>query len=649
MKNKKYNIGLIVADIDNFFSNFLAKGAMRATEKTGDNLFIFPVRYMNLARKGTRENPKLKYDYQYNFMTAYAKSNKIDVILLALSSICFRSGEEKINRILSYFSDYPIILLCSQKDGCSSVMYNNDIGLRAGIEYLINVRGCKHLYMVAGLRTNEDSNEREAIFLDVMNKHGLKTNSGDIVRIHDSNICDEDVEEIIVKHPDVDAIVCFNDETAMGAYKALRRHGLEPGKDVAVIGFDDNPTSTMIKPTLSSVRADASLISEKAVYMAVDMLKKNDLTPRVEKVDTKFIIRESASGVKDESLSIEEYQAKIEEYENKILEVDTMDIRMNIVNRDMLMFGSSNVKYYTHFLEALKMPEIGDCFLYLFEKPQRYMPYSEWNLPSHINLVAYKINQVVNMPRGQYKSIKIDDIYENRYFKPNGRQFVFVDVYSRNIQYGIMICEMPYKLFRYVDQLCFQISIAVKIMHLFSKNERSVNELRQSNLMLGDISTKDELTAIYNRRGFITEINRIISNNRMYGKKAALFFADLNYLKLINDRFGHNDGDFALRECASALLESFDENAFIGRIGGDEFAVFTIVDDKSTAWYIDEIKQNMKDRDMNNAKEYPVLMSVGVHEFVINDKCDLKNIMDLADANMYIEKKKKPQFVKNNQ
>ncbi len=639
-----YNIGLIVADIENDFSNALTKGAMRAVEKTGDNLFIYPVKYMDLAIKGTRANPKLKYDYQYNYIFSYAKTQKIDLMLIAISSICFRSRIEKSLQILEYFKDFPVVLLCSKADGCSSVMYNNTKGLGDGIKYLINERGCRHLYMMSGLRTNEDAVEREAVFTSVMEEYGLEAKPEDVIHIRDSNVCDEDAEALIVSHPDLDGIVCFNDETAIGTYQALRRHGLEPGKDVAVIGFDDIPAASQMNPPVSTVRADASEIAEKAVYMGLDMLRNNDCTPRSAFVDTSFILRESASGIKKEEFSTSEYREQLEQYKAELYKIDITDKMMNIVNRDMLMFGSSNVKYYTRLLEALKIPEIGDCYLYLFDSPVRYMPDAIWKRPDRINLMAYKVNQNVKRPAEKSKSMTIDEMYKNHFFTPKG-SYMFIDIYSRNLQYGVLVCEIPYEFFRYVEQLCFQMSIAVKIMSLFAKSEYTLKSLEQRNLMLGDMSTKDELTEILNRRGFVTEAKKMLSDNKNTGKKAALFYADLNYLKLINDRYGHADGDFALKTCADALSNVFGRNSVVSRVGGDEFAALIMIKDRCTNDYIGEIKDLLRNNGMNDGKPYPVMLSVGVYEFVVHN-CNLKNIMSAADEELYKDKKNKPPFEK---
>ena len=91
VKKRTYKIGLIVADIEDDFSNAITCGAMRAAEKTGDSLFIFPVKYIDLCNYDGDTDPKQRYEYQYNLLFAYAKSQRLDMLLIGMSSIGFRS------------------------------------------------------------------------------------------------------------------------------------------------------------------------------------------------------------------------------------------------------------------------------------------------------------------------------------------------------------------------------------------------------------------------------------------------------------------------------------------------------------------------------------------------------------------------------
>jgi diguanylate cyclase (GGDEF)-like protein len=83
----------------------------------------------------------------------------------------------------------------------------------------------------------------------------------------------------------------------------------------------------------------------------------------------------------------------------------------------------------------------------------------------------------------------------------------------------------------------------------------------------------DELTGLYNRRGFFVSAQQQLKLANRYNKGIFIFSADLDDLKIINDNFGHKTGDSALVETANILKKTFRESDIIARIGGDEFVI----------------------------------------------------------------------------
>lgn len=145
-------------------------------------------------------------------------------------------------------------------------------------------------------------------------------------------------------------------------------------------------------------------------------------------------------------------------------------------------------------------------------------------------------------------------------------------------------------------------------------------------------------------------VQRKISSASNRGRKAFVIYADMNNLKIINDRFGHEEGDYSLKLIAEILKESFDEKSIIGRFGGDEFVAFTYATDEKTPKTIrKKISQITKEKNEGNGKPYYVSMSVGVCELKCGTDVELKDLMDKADVDLYIEKKHKRSNVLKNE
>lgn len=110
-----------------------------------------------------------------------------------------------------------------------------------------------------------------------------------------------------------------------------------------------------------------------------------------------------------------------------------------------------------------------------------------------------------------------------------------------------------------------------------SRLEGRINELDR-------LAYRDSLVDVLNRRGFIASLENLIARVDRYGDEAAMLFVDLDGLKLINDRFGHQAGDAVLVEVAKMIVGCVRDSDCVGRLGGDEFAVLLERADELSAW-----------------------------------------------------------------
>jgi len=149
----------------------------------------------------------------------------------------------------------------------------------------------------------------------------------------------------------------------------------------------------------------------------------------------------------------------------------------------------------------------------------------------------------------------------------------------------------------------------------------------------------DEMTGLYNRRGFITHNDELIDKYK--GHTAVLFYMDLDYLKKINDTYGHYYGDDAIRTLAAILRKCFGTDAVLCRIGGDEFAAFSILDNGQDPDHIAESIKEEADRINKTAGAmYTLSVSIGYKKFEITDNIHshLPSYLRDADRALYVHK-----------
>jgi len=167
--------------------------------------------------------------------------------------------------------------------------------------------------------------------------------------------------------------------------------------------------------------------------------------------------------------------------------------------------------------------------------------------------------------------------------------------------------------------------------------------LRQKLLQkLVDQSLMDELTGLYNRRGFLTlgeQQLRVIDRNE---RGIELFFIDLDGMKQINDLHGHATGDKALVATAELFRHCFRKSDILARIGGDEFAVLAIETPVEKENILLERLRNQISHYNNESKEvFQLSLSIGTAHYDPESHHSLSDLMDQADAAMYEDKKTK--------
>jgi diguanylate cyclase (GGDEF)-like protein len=153
------------------------------------------------------------------------------------------------------------------------------------------------------------------------------------------------------------------------------------------------------------------------------------------------------------------------------------------------------------------------------------------------------------------------------------------------------------------------------------------------------IAARDGLTGLYNRRTFMEGANRMIAHAHRSGEPLAMLIVDVDHFKPVNDTHGHQVGDLAMVEIASALASQMREEDLIGRIGGEEFAVMLPELSGASAILVAERLrlEVRKIRFCVNDISVPLTVSVGVTELTELSE-DLSQLMRRADRAMYSAK-----------
>jgi diguanylate cyclase (GGDEF)-like protein/PAS domain S-box-containing protein len=169
---------------------------------------------------------------------------------------------------------------------------------------------------------------------------------------------------------------------------------------------------------------------------------------------------------------------------------------------------------------------------------------------------------------------------------------------------------------------------------------RDITERRAAVEALKRLSIADQLTGVYNRRGFFMMSEPQLALARRHGWLCVLFYFDLNDFKSINDRFGHHVGDTALQEAAGILRDTFRETDVVARLGGDEFVALAVnCADRSGMSILDRLDEKLAAHNAASGLPYEISIGRGLSVFDPQSSTTLDELLRGSDSDLYADKR----------
>ncbi|MEW6185768.1 MAG: PAS domain S-box protein [Thermodesulfobacteriota bacterium] len=172
---------------------------------------------------------------------------------------------------------------------------------------------------------------------------------------------------------------------------------------------------------------------------------------------------------------------------------------------------------------------------------------------------------------------------------------------------------------------------------------RDITQQKQVEETLKTLSLIDDLTGLYNRRGFLTLAEQTLKTAGRMNRGAFLLFVDMDHLKSINDFYGHLEGDHALIEVSRVIRENFRDPDIVARIGGDEFVILAVegANEAGPELFLERLQKGLLHHNDNNERPYTLSLSMGISSYHPSCPISIEALLDQADKNMYKEKQTK--------
>lgn len=313
-----------------------------------------------------------------------------------------------------------------------------------------------------------------------------------------------------------------------------------------------------------------------------------------------------------------------------------------------MQFENGNDSGYGILVEHLEWLDIKNAYLCMYEKPIAHLYQEAFELPEKFYVKASLESGKVRKRAGIAKKSSIVDFMNTVMSRKTGSAKVVLPIFTNETLYGVLICDMTEKIYENGEFLASQIGAAAKMLYLLkvnediqAQNEESLRVLHQNNVELDVLAKSDALTEILNRRGFLEACERKLAGNRQENRDALVLYIDMNNLKIINDRYGHEEGDYSIKTIASILKKNFPEE-IVGRIGGDEFALLYSGDEHLDGnEIIQKVYKLFDEFNINSSKAYNITVSAGACPIYANVKIELQDALAIADEKLYVDKQKR--------
>jgi LacI family transcriptional regulator len=191
----------------------------------------------------------------------------------------------------------PIVLVAGSPDEPHADVFgaDNRAGTKALVSHLVEQHGRTRLFAIAGPPEAPDARERRSALTDALAEHPGTTLAGSFEGRFAALSGQLAVREMLAwpRRDLPDAIVCANDQMAIGAIRELQIAGIRVPADIAVVGFDDMHAGTLVAPPLTTVRQPMRLLGERACSRLLERIADPALPRQVERLPTELIIRES--------------------------------------------------------------------------------------------------------------------------------------------------------------------------------------------------------------------------------------------------------------------------------------------------------------------------------------------------------------------
>ena len=276
--HRSHILGVIVPNLSHYFTTTILKGVLEEAENLGYRVII-----------SESKNDEKKQAEMLSTMIQFG----VDGVLLSLSR-----KTKSVDGILKVLSRIPLVMFdkVSDKIPCTQVVINEEEAAFNAVEHLINT-GKRRIAIIKETEGSFNSEKRYEGYLRALKEHNLPIDEKIILSTEDISLAKgrmmANVLLSLKKRPD--AIFAITDSAAIGVIKALNKFKIQVPEEIAVVGFSNSASSTIISPSLTTVDQPGNKIGKTCTKYLIDEIEnpKEDLVTKTIEIKTNLVVRDS--------------------------------------------------------------------------------------------------------------------------------------------------------------------------------------------------------------------------------------------------------------------------------------------------------------------------------------------------------------------
>lgn len=515
-----------------------------------------------------------------------------------------------------------------------NIILSDKIAMEFIIRHLVEDHGIRKINFIGGFPGNIQTEERLAAYKKVLTENGIPVEENRIAYGEFWKKAYECTEEFMKAEDKPEAIACASDTMAFFCMDYLKSHGYRIPEDIIVTGFDGISDCEAYSPTLTTARLAFQESGEKAVDIFMDIWAGRDVDDVVY-VDSVLFKQQSCGCVKiDSSSHLDFYNERYGEL-NRFKEFNAHIIALNSIFAN----ASSSAELYAEAKRGAEFFGLKRFYICVCCDVENGIQNYE-GINTGYKGITDKMLAMYNfgseIPAGTGFS-SADYIPESFLDGEKSVFFAFSPIYFKERFIGYAAYESS-KVKGFGDFFATWImSISNNAGSFYLKNELESVARELENLYI-----RDPLTGLYNRRGMEKLKYGMIEHSRASGGWVTIVCADIDNLKPINDVYGHEAGDNAILQTASAIENSMPEGSVCTRTGGDEFCIILEHENEDDVKdYIAAVDEFLRKYNETSGLPYKVGCSCGYYSINSDSITSIDSMVKLADENMYSVKTRK--------